>query len=543
MGNSFLEIVKQNKKALICLAFLAVLVYANGLPGDFLSDDKMILTTDLGNFSQVFSQPRLFLRAFFYFAIYVVFGKNPLFFRLLNLSFHIVSTLSIYLIVNLLKGKKQAWAASLIFAVHPILVESVTWISGGGYAQYSAFFLISLLFYILSNNNKKYYWLSLLFFLMSLFSAEKSFILGAMFFVYQICFENVKKVWKKAVPYLSLSLIGGIYYLSRLGERAKLLQVGTYNPVKTTGIPLSYFFQNIATALTKYLELIFWPQHLTLYQSEAYTSRFAVTLSLIVLISIAIALIYGFFKNKNLFFGLSLFLVSLAPFLTPFGISWWVAERYAYLASSGIIFIIVSFLGHVETNRPKLKRFFLGLLIVAVACLSIRTIVRNHDWLNEDNLWPATARESPSDPKTHNNMGDYYGRHKNLEMALKEFQKAIELNPKYADAFHNLANTYLDMGKTDLAIENYKKAFELNPNLWQSAQNLGIIYFQEKDFNQAASYLEKAVELNPDDALLHFDLGVVYREQGEKEKSALEFQKAAQLDPSIEEFLQKQPTP
>ncbi|MBU4466987.1 hypothetical protein KKF47_02910, partial [Patescibacteria group bacterium] len=190
---SLIKIVSQNKKQLIFLCFLVLVVYANALNNEFVSDDKSILITDFNNTSEIFSQPALFLRALPYFIINLFFGKNPFFFRFLNIGWHILAVSSIYLIVNLLRNKEEALAVSTLYAVHPVVVESIAWISGGGYAQYSAFFLLSFLFYILSRENKKYYYFSLAAFLMSLLSAEKSFVLSAMFLVYQLSFENIRR--------------------------------------------------------------------------------------------------------------------------------------------------------------------------------------------------------------------------------------------------------------------------------------------------------------------------------------------------------------
>ena len=130
-------------------------------------------------------------------------------------------------------------------------------------------------------------------------------------------------------------------------------------------------------------------------------------------------------------------------------------------------------------------------------------MVRNIDWKDEDHLWLAAAKASPSSPQNHNNLGDYYARHGDLEKAAEEFKKAIELKPNYGDAYHNLANTYQKMGKIAEAIENYQKALSFNPRLWQSYQNLAALYFEQQDFESARENLEKAIGLNSQEANLY----------------------------------------
>jgi tetratricopeptide (TPR) repeat protein len=143
--------------------------------------------------------------------------------------------------------------------------------------------------------------------------------------------------------------------------------------------------------------------------------------------------------------------------------------------------------------------FVFGLLIVA---LSTRTIVRNVDWKNEDNLWFATAKYSPSSPNNHNNLGDVYARQGDLPKAAEEFKIAIQLKPNYADAYHNLGITYQRMGQFDKAIASYQEAIRLSPILWQSYQNLSMVYFENGDYKTARDYIVRALEIDPNNPTL-----------------------------------------
>ena len=148
-------------------------------------------------------------------------------------------------------------------------------------------------------------------------------------------------------------------------------------------------------------------------------------------------------------------------------------------------------------------------LVVIVASLSVRTIIRNKDWKSEDTLWIATAQVAPSGQQIHNNLGDVYARQGDMQKAVEEFKKAIEINPNYADAYHNLGNTYQQMGQLDLAIENYQKALSINPHLWQSYQNLAAIYFNQGQYDLALENIKKALEINPNDENLKQNLQVI----------------------------------
>lgn len=520
--------LKINWRALVFLAFLVFTVYLNSLGNDFVSDDvgAIVENKNLGNFSYILSQPLTFIRALPYFTAYKITGLNPLSFRIVNILSHLGTVLLIYALISLIDKPTLAFFTAGIFAVHPILTESVTWISGGGYSQYSFFFLLSFLTYILSQKNRKFYYVSILAFFLSLSSSEKAIVLPLVFLLYEVSFGEFRKNWKKLIPFFALSGVCALYLIGLLGERVTALET-TYYQKPGTDNPLV----QIPIAVTSYLELIFWPKNLTLYHSEEfYFSQIEYFLRAGVFLLFLAAIVYFFKKDRRIFFWLSFFLISLLPTLTPLRIAWWVAERYAYLATLGIFFIAA--LGIFKIGQ-KFKNQELSWLIFAliILILSGRTIVRNMDWKNEDTLWLATAKSSPHSPQNHNNLGDYYSRHGDYQKAIEEFKSAIELNPDYGDAYHNLGNAYREIGNNEEAIANYQKALSLNPNLWQSHQNLAARYFELGEFGLALQELEKAVKINPQNPALYINLGILYLQLDEKEKAKEAFQQALLIDP------------
>jgi tetratricopeptide (TPR) repeat protein len=194
------------------------------------------------------------------------------------------------------------------------------------------------------------------------------------------------------------------------------------------------------------------------------TSQF--TLKLIFALSYFLLLFFVFKRSKPIFFWLSLFIIGLLPSLTPFGVSWIVAERYVYLSAIGLCVSLGILLSKLKIN------YLFPIAFIIIFALATRTIIRNNDWQDQDHLWLAAAKTSPNSSQNHNNLGDLYSRRNNPERSIFHFQKAIELNPNYAEAYHNLANTYQNLNQIDLAIQNYQKALELRPTLWQSRQAL-----------------------------------------------------------------------
>lgn len=496
---------RENYLHLAILTLLIVVAYANSLGNDFVADDfpSIVNNPNITKLEYALSRPLSIVSNLLDFSIVRTFGHSPEAFRAVNIFFHLGNVWLTYLLLRVLLGSKVAFFTAAILAVHPIQTEAVTWISGGPYARYSFFILLALVLYTVSDKNRRLYFASIGSFILALSMGEKAVVFPLLLAALETAGQSIRKNWKRLIAPFILGGVWGLIYAGKVGERMVGLQTKSYVTPQTINPLLQ-----IPIAITSYLELIFWPKNLTLYHSEMTFSQAEYLLRLLVFIAFLGLITYAYKKNKPVFFFLSLFVISLLPTLTPLGISWIVAERYVYLGAVGIFAVVVMVIQKIgeKFGNPKISY---TILIPVLLVLTARTIVRNADWKNQDTLWLAAAKTSPSSPQNHNNLGDLYGRWGDLERSVEEFQKAIELNPSYADAYHNLGNTYQQMGKLDEAIENYKKAAELNPGLWQSCQNLAAIYFEQEKFELAKDWMEKAVATNPENPNLQRNLEII----------------------------------
>ena len=326
--------MKKYLPVVLFLALLIVILYLPFLKNTFVADDDIgiALNRNIGNLAVVFSNPLNWLRPFLYFLAFKLGGGlNPFFFRLTNILAHLGTTIFLYLFLLRVSSKRFAIATSALFAAHPVLTESVTWISGGSYSLYGFFLMLSLVFYVNGrlDNKKSYIFYSLIAFIFALFSSEKAVVLPLILILYEICFSKkaffIKKNLFIFVPFFIFSLVIGGLALKALGPRLMVFTKDYYQQV--TGYdPL---FQ-IPVAISFYLQLVFFPLVLTLYHSEIITDPEYIT-RVVVCVLFFIALIVSFRKSKPFFFGLAFFLISILPTLNPFGISSLVAERYVYL--------------------------------------------------------------------------------------------------------------------------------------------------------------------------------------------------------------------
>ncbi len=515
---NFVNWIKAEKKILIGLLLLTFFVYANGLNSGLVSDDigSILNNPNLRTFR--IDQLNGLVTSLSYFLLYKLGGPNPIMFRLVNLIFHIGSVLLIYLIFHKKHSRDLGIFVASLFAVHPILVESVTWISGGPYDKYTFFFLVSFALYIFYPRNLRNLLFSAFFFLLSIFTNEKAAPLIIIYPIYDFIFRGGFSKTRTYIPHILVTVFFSLLFLGKIGERKVGLQQDYYSRGNDMISPLA----QIPIATSEYLRMIFWPTGLTLYHSEMSFSNGQYVIRSLIFIIFAGIIIYAFFKflkNRNvnniwgfIFFWGSFFFISIAVTLAPLGLAWIVAERYVYLGSVGI-FAMVGFFLERLCRKEGLRVFVYTVFAVAIVALSIRTIVRNEDWKSEDTLWVATAKTSPSSPNTHNNMGDVYSRSGDIDNAIKEFSLAIEINPNYADAYHNRGSAHQSKGDMDSAINDYQKAIEINSNIWQSFQNLAGIYFNSGDFEKAALYMEQAFSKNQS-VELAYNLALIYSKIG-----------------------------
>ncbi len=509
------------------LALIVIITYANSLGGDFVSDDVGIIKNNpqITTFEFATTRSIMFVRPILYYLIVNILGIHPVPFHILNILFHLGNVWLVFAIILFFSSLPVAFITASIFAVHPAISEAVTWISGGVYDQYSFFILASLFTFMLSFKNKKYYYASLVLAVFSTLSGDRS-ILPFIIAMFLFLFTDIKKTWQKTLPYFAISALHMLKYISLITTRI-------------ADVKHEQFAQNISsnpllqipTAISTYLELYIWPDKLTFYYSDFIMSSFVYGARVVVFILFLVLLYITYRWFRNLFFWLAVFVLALAPTLTPFGLSSIVNERYGYLSSIGFFFlvsyVVVSFFNK-KRNETSLYIF----AMIVVAALIVRTIMRNTDFTNEDTLWVATGKTAVYSPVAHMNLGDMHRRHQNYPDAEREFFNAIALNPNNGYAYYNLGLTYTQAGVNNAAINAYSKALELDPGMWQADQNISVVYFQAGQNEKAIKHIMEAIKKAPNEKSLYINAGVLFQKLGRKEESISNFNKALELDPS-----------
>lgn len=506
--------------------FLILLIYFNAIAGSFVSDDinAILKNPSVGSFSTIvhvgfFS----YIQPFIYFVLFRVFGRNPIPFHLVNIFFHFGSVCILYMILRKLYSHSVAILSGLLFAVHPILTESVTWISGGNYVRAGFFFFFALYLYIKYVNQKHSgtlicAWASFMF---SLMSSEKSIPLVIVFPLFIILWNKPRKYLLSSFSFIFITLPFLISNILRIPERIAVSHVAYL-----TGNSSSFPFMFAPQAIGEYLKLIVFPLQLTLYHATPNSVvNTGIFLVFVVLLLIAIL------TKKHIAFWMILFMVSLSVTLVSPQIAWVVAERYVYIGTAAIIVPLVFAYWYCVNSFRKLRSVWIFIPLILIALYSVRTVMRNRDWINEEVLWEATVAVSPNDFGVHNDLGMVYMQQNRLNDAISEFSESIRLNAKFPASFYHRGYAYMRTGNIDAAIQDLTIAISLDPKLGAAYQNMGALYYQMHNFKEAQYYSQKALMVDPENSALYSNLAVIYGETKQYAKAQQILEEALRINP------------
>lgn len=481
-------------------------------------------------------------------------GLDPRFYHIENIKLHIVSAILVYLVVLSLVGNGiAALAAALIFAVHPVQVEAVTYISGRSNVLFLPFFLAAVIFHIQNRRTEAsrgiYYNLCLASFFLSLMSKEMAIALPFVLITYDIYFYRRPGIRPYARYYIPFILVAVFYILARLSVLGVVAQRHTW----WGGGLITHLF-TVVSSLFTYLRLLISPVNLRLEYMFSAPSMMRTQILLITAGLEAILLIIQLFrKDRIASFWFLWFFVTLIPVsnIVPFKAV--LAERFLYLPSIGfaaLAGLIVSRFFERFRSQRLLVGIFAGAFAAIIVFYGMMTIARNMEWHDEISLYSVEVHRSPENPRFHYNLGfayveeakrtsqkdlakDYYAR------AIQEFKRALDINPCFQQAYINLGSVYSDLKLHDLAAHYFRKALAIaeDPIAYT---NLGVVYHHKMHYEKALRFYRRAIILKPDYAQAYVQMGNSYFLKGDYARAKKAWIRGAQLgatDPALPEAI------
>ncbi len=498
-----LTLLKENIPAILILTVICWLVYANALNGEFVSDDipAYVQNPVMRDIKMLLTFRYFSVQALIQFITFNLFGLDPTPLHVVSVVLHNCATILVFVIAYTLIGKKGSLLSALLFAVHPMLSESVAWISALSYLLNSVLAFITITLYLLHvHSGRKSYFVTLsVLYILGIFLLQSAWV-----FVIPIILITLdqfiirKKINLKGLLKFSPVLVATLAYVLVLFLPSILARVEYVEGLNFDNQQKLTPITTIPYTVTMSLKLLLYPQALTFYHEGELLGIHFLLISKIIFIVVVGIVVYLYKKTRLAAGLLTIVLVSLAPSYSPFQVAWFFAERYMYIGTAFFAMVVVLVLTKLE-KKFAIKNFTVAIIIAISVLFAIRTIDRNKDWKTPKQLWLATAEVSPNSPRVHNNLGDSYATEENYEKSIEHFKTAIAIRPLYAEAHHNLGRTYLLAGNLDAAEVSIKRALEIKPDIYQSYYLLGLIESKKAHYAKALEYFNKTLELNPGD--------------------------------------------
>lgn len=528
--------------ALSILILMAILAYSNSINNEFVYDDHAYVKNNphIRSFSYI---PSYFTRLYTYqglgaegqfkvyrplvtltFAIdYALWGLNPAGYHLTNTLLHIVAAILVYLfIVNFSNCFLVSMITSIVFLIHPIQIEAVSWISGRGNMLFSIFLLMSFIWILKLIQTRQLNYLIPIAISYTLALLAKEMAVSGLFLVFFIgLFKSKQPSIKLFMLLMLMLLIITILYISvRCAVIGKISQVSYWGGSPwITSITMVF-------VLVKYLYSLILPLNLNVLIDvklirSLFDPRFIASLLLLFFI-----ILMGFRarKYKYVAFSLGWILCSLVPVLNIIPLRALFAERFMYLGMIGVGFLIGSFVCSIQ------RRW--GCIIVCALFLVFCTldVARNADWKDDLTLWNSVLRIDPNNAKAYNGVGTELMELGQFDDAISSFQTALSYDPDNVFYLNNLAFAYVQKGEGDKVKVLLEQALQSDGYKAVVYHNLGLYYMEHQKPEQALKYLNAAIAADSRYANAYNSLGICLAQSGNKEAAVHAWTTAARLN-------------
>jgi Flp pilus assembly protein TadD len=550
----------------VFIAFMAVIVfvlYAKTLTGAFIFDDRNNITdnphirltqiTLPGIYSAVHDSPtpnrplaNISFALNYYFHRYNVVGYHAV-----NIIIHIFNGMLLYLFLKTTlatpvirsNAHKYGWVpyfSAVIWLVHPIQTQSVSYIVQRMNSMAAMFYILSMLLYASGRLGEDRHKRILLFSgaavsgILALGSKEIAATLPFFIFLYEwFFFQDLKPNWiKKKTPLviamgIILILLSIIYFRGNPLEH--LLAGYATHHLDMVQRVLSQF-----RVVIFYISLLIWPHPGRLNIDHNFPPSYTLvdpisTVFAIVAILALLGLAFLLAKKERLIsFCILWYLGNLVIESSVIGLEL-AFEHRNYLPSMLMVFMAVQL--SFRFVKPK---WLAALMLFAVATIFVVwTVERNDVWQAPELIWLDSVEKSPQNPRPLNNLGVALANQGRYQEATEQYHKALRLSPNYADAYANLGYALARQGKIADAISHFETALKIKPTYYEAHSNLGIALAIDGRQQEAIAHFRTALNLNPNFAEAHNNLGVALMRQGKLQEAGDHFSAALRLHPDF----------
>jgi tetratricopeptide (TPR) repeat protein len=469
--------------------------------------------------------------------LYKVWGGDTLGYHLLNIVLHVISALLVALILRRL-GVPWPWLAAVIFALHPVHVESVAWISELKNTLSGLFYLVAALTYLHfdKSRNRRFYAMALSLFVLALLSKTVTATLPAALLV-AFWWQRGRLNWRRdalpLVPFFVVGAAGGLF--TAWVERNILGAHGA-----------DYLLTSIERCLIAgravwfYLGKLFWPTDLIFIYPRWEVSQSAWWQYLYPLGLVCLIVVLWLLRKRSraplaamLFFCGTLFPAMGFFNVYPFRYSF-VADHFQYLATISIIALfcagLESIVDHWGLQRKPAA--MLGILVLG-GVLAVPTWLQSHQYINAETLYRHTLSQNPSCWLAYNNLGNLLITQGRYREARESFEEALRIKPGLAVAYNGTGIAWVGEGELQSGIENYRRAIELDPAYAEAFNNMGAALARDHRYQEAIANYQKSLEIDTNYAMAHYNMANAFSRLNKPAEAEQHYLQAIRIRPDL----------
>lgn len=464
-------------------------------------------------------------------------GLNAAGYHWVNILLHAINALLVWQLLRRLKVP-GAWLAAALFALHPVQVESVAWVTERKNVLSLFFFLLALLAWVrFVNEQPRKSWtpyaLALLFYALALFSKTTACTLPAVLLL--VLWLKEKPIdWRRLaqiVPFLVIGL--GMGLVTVWWER---FHQGTEGKPFALG-PLDRLLV-ASRAFWFYVGKLIWPANLT-FSYPRWDIHPANPLAYVWLVAGAVLaaaiLLVRRRVGRGLEVGVLFFAITLAPvlgFVMLYTFLWsFVADHYQYVACIGLLALAAA---EIVWACNRLKVPILKYAICSALLLTLGTLTwrQSRTYADVETLWRTTIARNPDSWLANYNLGTILGQKGQADEAIPYLQKTVEIRPQFAGGHYNLGCLLFYKGQLDAAMDEFHKTLQDDPRHALAWFKLGAALAQKRQLDAAAPNLEKALEIYPACVDARRSLAAVRFQQGRFDDAIVQFEQTIDQQPN-----------
>ena len=533
----------------LILAVVTILAYQHAWHGGFLwDDDAYIINNELltapDGWQRIWfsldSPSQYFPFTYSTFRIeHALWGLDTTGYHWVNLLLHVGNALLVWAVLARLKVP-GSWLAAAIFALHPVQVESVAWITERKNVLMGFFFLMTLLAWIAFVDKRSrrpwmFYCLALISYVLALSAKATACTLPAALFL--ILWLQKKPITMRRfiqiVPFVVLGI--GMGLLAVWWER---YHQGTNRGVFTFLSPMERILV-ASRAVWFYLSKIFWPSNLTFIYPRWNISPADLIDYIWLLAGIAACAAIYFVRRyfgRGVEVAAAFFVATLTPvlgFIMLFTFRYtFVADHYQYLACIGPIALASAGIVALSDRFTHYRAVIVSAALLVVASFGTLTWRQAATYSDIETLWRTTLARNPECWMAHTNIGIVFLQQGKIDDAIAHYRLALQMQADSWDAEYNLGTALVAKGQVDEAILHCERAVGMRPTDPDAQVSLGNALFAKGRIDEAIAHYQKAITAQPDHFLARYSLGHALLEKGELEGAIQVCRSALLLRPS-----------